>query len=89
MRSQKCSAILAGHKDYVTDCAITFDGSAIISGSFCGTLALWDLNSGELRCINERSSYISGCCVTPDGATIVTSSLDTSVRLWKLFFHDR
>ena len=37
---------LKGHSHYVQDVAISSDGQFALSGSWDGTLRLWDLNTG-------------------------------------------
>lgn len=40
---------LTGHSHFVQDVVISSDGQFALSGSWDGTLRLWDLNTGELR----------------------------------------
>ena len=40
---------LTGHSHFISDLTLSSDGQYCLSGSWDGTLRLWDLNTGEVR----------------------------------------
>jgi len=90
LRTRKNIATLKGHKEWVTACAITSDGSTAASVSINGPMIVWNLKSDKaimkVPMINTGFSNVSGCAVTPDDSTIVTISSGKSVTLWKSYF---
>jgi len=90
VRTYKCFALMKGHKQWVTACAMTSDGSTAVSVPVSGSMRVWNMESGRtIRKVALQSpvfSNVSGCAVTPDDSTIVTVSCGKSVRLWKSFF---
>jgi len=72
----------------VSTCAITWDGTTLVSGSLNGRLLLWNLKSQKIiaRGQTENSEFILGCAVAPGDSPIVTSSLEKLVHVWKPFF---
>jgi len=74
---------LAGHSGWVRGCAISADGSLIVSASDDQTLKLWDARTGaELRTLAGHSSGVSGCAISADGSIIVSASWDNGLKLW-------
>lgn len=65
------------------DCAVTPDGSRIISVSSDKTVRVWDLHSGEklLSLIGHREG-VNTCAISPDGAWFVSGSSDKTLRIW-------
>jgi WD40 repeat protein/transcriptional regulator with XRE-family HTH domain len=77
---------LHGHTRPVTDCAISPDGTWIVSASEEGTLRLWDVHSGALRFILERHAAPVTCCaITPGGNRIISASSDGTIKIWNAY----
>jgi len=74
---------LTGHGHYVQDVAISSDGQFALSGSWDGTLRLWDLNSGATtrRFIGHTKDVLS-VAFSADNRQIVSGSRDKTINLW-------
>jgi guanine nucleotide-binding protein subunit beta-2-like 1 protein len=74
---------LKGHSHYVQDVAISSDGQFALSGSWDGTLRLWDLNSGQTtrRFIGHTKDVLS-VAFSADNRQIVSGSRDKAINLW-------
>jgi len=74
---------LTGHGHYVQDVAISSDGQFALSGSWDGTLRLWDLNTGNTtrRFIGHTKDVLS-VAFSADNRQIVSGSRDKSINLW-------
>jgi WD40 repeat protein len=74
---------LRGHGDRVTGCAISQDGTTIVSVSADQTLKVWDGWSGAERfTLSGHALAVSGCAMSADGKTIVSASADRTLRVW-------
>ena len=62
---------LAGHSASVNGCAISGDGSIIVSASLNNTVRVWDRFSGECLATLHTDGHLYGCAVYPDGERIV------------------
>ena len=74
---------LTGHSHYVQDIAISSDGQFCLSGSWDGTLRLWDLNTGTTtrRFVSHEKDVLS-VAFSADNRQIVSGSRDKTIRLW-------
>ena len=67
----------------VSSVSFSPDGSTLASGSWDGTVQLWDVVTGEpIATLGGRESSGSSVSFSPDGATLASGSLDDTVRLW-------
>jgi len=74
---------LKGHSHYVQDVAISSDGQFALSGSWDGTLRLWDLNSGQTtRRFVGHSKDVLSVAFSADNRQIVSGSRDKAINLW-------
>jgi len=74
---------LTGHSHFVSDVAISSDGQFALSGSWDGTLRLWDLNFGTTprRFVGHKKDVLS-VAFSSETRQIVSGSRDKSIRLW-------
>ena len=75
-------ATLLGHEARVTSCAISPDGSFVVSGSKDGTLRVWDTRPAAERAVlaGGGEDWVS-CAISPDGA-YVASACGPWLKLW-------
>ncbi len=74
---------LTGHTGWVNGCALSPDGSWIVSASGDQTLKVWDTASGEcLRTLAGHTNWVFGCAVSPDGTWIVSAGGDRTLKVW-------
>jgi guanine nucleotide-binding protein subunit beta-2-like 1 protein len=74
---------LTGHSHYVQDVAISVDGQFVLSGSWDGTLRLWDLNTGmTTRRFIGHSRDVLSVAFSADNRQIVSASRDKKIFLW-------
>lgn len=76
---------LTGHSHFVSDVAISSDGQFALSGSWDGTLRLWNIFTGELkhRFVGHEKDVLS-VAFSADNRQIVSSSRDKTIRLWNV-----
>lgn len=74
---------LRGHSHYVQDVVISSDGQFCLSGSWDGTLRLWDINSGTTtrRFLGHTKDVLS-VAFSVDNRQIVSGSRDKTIKLW-------
>merc|ERR1712195_217555 len=74
---------LRGHGHFVQDVVISSDGQFALSGSWDGTLRLWDLNTGltTRRFVGHEKDVLS-VAFSADNRQIVSGSRDKTVKLW-------
>jgi len=75
-----------GHSEAINACAITADGSSILTGSDDRTLCLWKLNKPhQPLCLRGHQGLVLGCAVTRNGEVAVSGSHDRALRVWDLW----
>jgi guanine nucleotide-binding protein subunit beta-2-like 1 protein len=74
---------LRGHSHFVQDVVISSDGQFALSGSWDGTLRLWDLNTGNTtrRFVGHTKDVLS-VAFSVDNRQIVSGSRDKTIKLW-------
>merc|ERR1711976_898387 len=74
---------LRGHGHFVEDVEISSDGQFALSGSWDGTLRLWDLNTGltTKKFVGHEKDVLS-VAFSADNRQIVSGSRDRSLKLW-------
>merc|ERR1712022_43496 len=74
---------LRGHGHFVQDVVISSDGQFALSGSWDGTLRLWDLNTGRTtrRFVGHEKDVLS-VAFSADNRQIVSGSRDKTIKLW-------
>ncbi len=65
--------------------AVTFNGRFVVSGSYNGTLYLWDRRTGEfLRYFVGHTDAVCAVAVAPDDCHAFSGSADHTLRLWRI-----
>jgi guanine nucleotide-binding protein subunit beta-2-like 1 protein len=74
---------LTGHSHFVQDVAISSDGEFALSGSWDGTLRLWNLITGQTthRFVGHSKDVLS-VAFSADNRQIVSGSRDKTINLW-------
>jgi len=74
---------LTGHSHFISDLTLSSDGQYCLSGSWDGTLRLWDLNTGETtRQFISHAKDVLSVAFSVDNRQIVSGSRDKAVKLW-------
>jgi len=74
---------LRGHNHFVSDVVISSDGQFALSGSWDGTLRLWEIATGKCtkRFIGHTGDVLS-VAFSADNRQIVSGSRDRTIKLW-------
>lgn len=86
----KLSNTLTGHSQDVRSVAVSPDGRAIASGSFDGTIKIWNLETGALiRTLTDHSDageMVSSVAIAPNGTLLASSSngYGGTIKIWNL-----
>ena len=75
---------LRGHNHWATSVAVSPDGILAASGSYDGTIKIWDLETGDsLATREEHSSRINCVTFAPDGEHFFSGSNDQTICQWE------
>jgi guanine nucleotide-binding protein subunit beta-2-like 1 protein len=74
---------LTGHSHFVQDVASSMDGKYALTGSWDGTLRLWDLTTGNttVTFVGHKKDVLS-VAFSVDNRQIVSGSRDKTINLW-------
>jgi WD40 repeat protein len=72
-----------GHGNVVSSVAFTPDGRTILTGSWDGTVKLWDVETGKVTgTFKGHSGPVNSVAFSPDGLTALSGSGDGTMKLW-------
>ncbi len=70
------------HTGEVPALAFSPDGRTLATGSWDGSVKLWDLERGALLWTSWQTNSIQRLAFAPDGRTLASGALDAVVQLW-------
>lgn len=74
---------LKGHTALVSSVAFDKSGKVLASGSYDGTIRLWDFPSGKpLQVIKTGDKQIYTIAYSPDGEVLASGGADSLIKLW-------
>jgi len=73
---------LGGHTDTVTCVGFNFDGTMVLTGSYDGSIRVWDVSTGELVVVLEGPEDIEWATWHSKGNAIVAGSKDGTIWMW-------
>jgi len=77
------SLTFQGHKNSVSDCCFSSDGSIVVSASSDNTLILWNAKTGmPIKTLYGHDKDVRSCDITRDGSKILSGSGDCTIRIW-------
>lgn len=83
IRIGRAKRSLKGHNHYVQDVVLSLDGQYCLSGSWDGTLRLWDLSTGQTtRRFAGHTKDVMSVAFSVDNRQIVSASRDKTIKLW-------
>ena len=72
------------HTAAVQALAFSPDEQVLATGSWDGSIKLWNVESGVLLWIKQHTSSIQRLAFTPDGLILASGGDDATIRLWKV-----
>jgi WD40 repeat protein len=64
-------------------CAVSPDGSFIVSTAYDGGVLVWDTRTATERLrLTGHTGWVRRCAISPDGSFIVSASYDRRLRVW-------
>jgi ribosome assembly protein SQT1 len=73
---------LLGHSDTVTAISFNFNGKLLLTGSYDGTVRIWDVQTKQQIQILEGPEDIEWASWHPKGNAVIAGSKDGTVWLW-------
>ncbi|MCB9265023.1 MAG: caspase family protein [Lewinellaceae bacterium] len=73
-----------GHVDRLSSAKFSPNGQYIITGSFDGSVKLWDLFGRELKSFEGHFDAVNSIDISPDGQFILSGSEDGFLKLWDI-----
>jgi WD40 repeat protein len=83
--SDPALAVWRGHPAGVSCGAVSPDGWTLVSGSWDGTVKVWDvLEGGARKTFPRLAPNVSALALRPDGKAFATAASDQRVNVWEL-----
>src|ERR1700680_755308 len=76
--------VISNFGSRVLSVAFSPDGQHIVSGSFDGSIRVWNAKTGETTAgpFTGHTDWVRSVAFSPDGQHIVSGSFDESIRVW-------
>jgi WD40 repeat protein len=81
VETQQRKQTVAGHSDQITSISVSSSAKAFITGSFDGTVRLWDLSSGKCNQTITQKAPVWSVAFAPRGEQFVIACQDGTVSL--------
>ncbi|MCT7950105.1 serine/threonine protein kinase [Ancylothrix sp. C2] len=76
---------LAGDTGPFWSVAVSPDGQTVATGSFDGSIKLWNLHSGGMESLLAgHFGAVWAVAISPDGQTLASASSDKTIKLWNV-----
>jgi WD40 repeat protein len=77
--------LMNGHENDVSSLDFSPDGSILASGSWDGTIRLWDVSKGQPICepLRGHHNLVTSIAFSPDGSVLASASFNNTIRLWE------
>ncbi|KAH7922058.1 WD40 repeat-like protein [Leucogyrophana mollusca] len=77
---------IEGHRGVVASVAFSPGGERVASGSWDGTIRVWNAETGEVVCgpLSGHENWVTSVAFSHDGRRIVSGSKDRTIRVWDL-----
>ena len=78
--------VLRGHTDYVSSVVFCQDGLRIVSGSYDGTIRIWNSETGEQvgLLLEGISSRVESIAISPDGNRVAAGAREDVIGVWDI-----
>lgn len=85
LQASQLRRTLSAHTDWVSDVAVSSDGSRIASAGLDRTVRIWDTANGQLlHTLTGHSDAVNSVAFTPDGTRLASGSADGLVLVWNV-----
>ena len=75
----------SGHKNRVTCCVLSSNGSYLFSGSDDHDLRWWDVKSGKsLKTFPGHTGYVNCCVLTSNDSYLFSGGVDGILKCWTI-----
>jgi WD40 repeat protein len=76
---------LSGHSNDIRAVAMAADGRVGVSGSYDGTIRVWDLDHGTcLRTLGDHEGPVYAVSLSADGRRAFSTGRDATLRVWNV-----
>ncbi len=82
---KELKTITSDNRCMIVSCAISSDGTYIVSAFRDGVLEMWDTNTGEkIRIFKKHEGPVLNCLFSADDSILISSSEDKCIKLWDI-----